>query len=274
MPPTRIHQIYYDEPSRNLLDPGFIPLDNTANERPDWFEFWVIRKFLLENQLEEHAWYGFLSPRFRDKTGVDAGTLAAFIEFSSTRSDVALVSSAWDHVAYFQNPFEQGEVWHPGITEVSQAVVDHLGLGLDLSRMVAHAANFAFSNFVVAKAAYWRQWLTMANDLFSLAERGPRSLRASLNAQTSHGSNVSHTPMKVFVQERLPFLVISRHKIHTSFLDRSASGEIDTNLFAPNHATRGLLQSCDLLKRRFTELGDSRYFDAYRTVRSLIDRVR
>jgi hypothetical protein len=38
-----VFQIFYDDRSRRSLDGGFIPLDNTRNERPDWFEFWVIR---------------------------------------------------------------------------------------------------------------------------------------------------------------------------------------------------------------------------------------
>ena len=67
---ARIHQIYYSEQTRAELDPGFLPLDNSANERPDWREYWPIRRFLLgrrtraglllrlflaEVQAEDHA---------------------------------------------------------------------------------------------------------------------------------------------------------------------------------------------------------------------------
>ena len=55
-----IYQIYYDQATKQALDPGFIPLDNSNTERPDWYEFWPIRKFLKENQLQEDYWYGFL----------------------------------------------------------------------------------------------------------------------------------------------------------------------------------------------------------------------
>ena len=37
---------FFDEATRALLDPGFLPLDNTANRRPEWYELWVIREFL------------------------------------------------------------------------------------------------------------------------------------------------------------------------------------------------------------------------------------
>ena len=52
MAASYIYQIYYDEASRAALDPGFLPLDNTANLRPDWYEFHVIKKFLENNHLE------------------------------------------------------------------------------------------------------------------------------------------------------------------------------------------------------------------------------
>jgi hypothetical protein len=62
MPGIFIFQIEY---SKSVpLDPGFLVLDNIANERPDWFEYWPTRKFLLGEALHDESFYGFLSPRF------------------------------------------------------------------------------------------------------------------------------------------------------------------------------------------------------------------
>ena len=58
--PLHIYQILNYYTSRQELDPGFDVLDNSANERPDWFEYWPIRKFLLNEPLNEEAFYGFL----------------------------------------------------------------------------------------------------------------------------------------------------------------------------------------------------------------------
>src|SRR5438552_3736606 len=91
-----IHQIFYDDSSRWMLDPGFIPLDNTSNERPDWFEFWVILRFLHETQLEEDAWYGFVSAKFHAKTGLDSKRVMDFLELHAAEAEVALFSPGWD----------------------------------------------------------------------------------------------------------------------------------------------------------------------------------
>ena len=45
-----IYQIYYSEKTREILDPSFIPLDNTQNNRADWWEYWPIRNFLLNKE--------------------------------------------------------------------------------------------------------------------------------------------------------------------------------------------------------------------------------
>ena len=48
MPAVHIYQILNYYTPREALDPGFLVLDNSSNERPDWYEYWPIRKFLRE----------------------------------------------------------------------------------------------------------------------------------------------------------------------------------------------------------------------------------
>src|ERR1700682_4374243 len=71
MYPMHIFQILNHYTAPQDLDPGFAVLDNSANERPDWYEYWPIRKFLLNEALDEDAFYGFLSPKLKSKTSFD-----------------------------------------------------------------------------------------------------------------------------------------------------------------------------------------------------------
>jgi len=57
-----IQQIHYDEASRRMLDPHFIPMEIEGNPRADWREYWGIRNYFMENSLNEDDYYGFLSP--------------------------------------------------------------------------------------------------------------------------------------------------------------------------------------------------------------------
>jgi len=109
-----IYQIFYDDLSKQNLDKGFIPLDNSSSEHPDWYEFWPILRFLRETPLNDGVWYGFLSPKFGTKTRLDSTMVYEFLQRYS-HADAAIFNAGWGQIAYFLNPFEQGDCWHPGL---------------------------------------------------------------------------------------------------------------------------------------------------------------
>lgn len=267
MADIRVYQIFYDEATRARLDPGFIPLDNSANERPDWYEFWPIRKFLHQTNLEEGAWYGFLSTRFGAKMSLDASALAQLVGRADTEADVLLLSPGWDQIAYFASVFEQGEFWHPGLINASQALVDRMRLGLDVSRVVTHSSSAAFSNYVVARPAYWRAWLGLAEVLFDVVEAENLG-----GMRTSYGATAS-APMKTFLQERLVSLVLATTALRVVSFVPSAVAPIEP-LFATGADTRRLLQACDRLKRQFTATGDDSFRERYWQTRAQIRTSR
>jgi hypothetical protein len=85
MPSVHVHQILNYYTPREALDPGFLVLDNSSNERPDWYEYWPMRKFLREEPLDEDAFYGFLSPEVPLKTNLSAAQVREFIERAASR---------------------------------------------------------------------------------------------------------------------------------------------------------------------------------------------
>ncbi len=270
MNPFQVFQIYYNDMTRSSLDSGYLPLDNTRNERPDWFELWAVRNFLRNNTLSENKWYGFLSPQFKAKTGLTSQDVYRFLEFSKDHSDVALILTGWDQVAYFQNPFEQGEVWHPGITALSQGAFRQLGCSIDLSDMVTYSGNFTYCNYIIAKPAYWREWLTLANGLFDLIESQSTELGKTLKQTTNYGSPINQTPIKAFIQERLPAVILTDRSFRISTLNTSDIFPIFDRLFKVDISTRGVLQTCDLLKQRYFETGDARFLSLFKEIRQLV----
>src|SRR5712672_1788445 len=100
-----IYQILNHYTSRQELDPGFRVLDNSTNERPDWFEYWPIRKFLLNQKLDENAFYGFLSPKFKHKTNLNAALVRDAILATDAATEVVLFSPSIHNSAYFLSVF-------------------------------------------------------------------------------------------------------------------------------------------------------------------------
>ncbi len=263
-----IYQIFYDGKTKSEIDDGFIPLDNTISDHPDLFEFWVILKYLRENELSDNTWYGFLSPKFYDKTGLNSAFINNFISRVSSNTNVCLFSPAWDQLAFFVNPWEQGEVWHPGLIKTSQEFTDWCGIGLDLNQIVADSKSSVFSNYVIADKKYWQAWKIVAERFYEYinsTSAGPDML-----GDTFHGARTRIYPMRTFVQERIPTLVLLMNEFAVEVPVQCSFAPIQPRLFAGSLAKRDAFLACDFMKQRFNETSEEDYLQMYWKIRSSI----
>lgn len=244
-----IRQIFYDELTRSNIDPAYIPLDN-RDGKPDWFEFWAILNFVRENTLAADTWYGFFSPKFLHKTGMDAARVEKFIS-TNVDADVILFPYRWDQLSFFVNPWEQGEFWHSGITEATQKFLDHIGFGVDITSLVSTTKSSVFSNFVVAKKDYWESWKALANAFLEYVESNINGIK---DVRTRHRRAASH--MKVFIQERFPALILSNAGFDVRTADLSRLTPLSP-FFVDDPRNRELLVECDRAKEKFLESGPS-----------------
>src|SRR3984957_19005179 len=199
---AHIYQILNHYTSRQELDPGFEVLDNSANERPDWFEYWPIRKFLLNEALDENAFYGFLSPKFTLKTSLSSAAVREFIAAADSTAEVVLLSPSIHNSAYYWNVFEHGDAEHPGLKSVAARLLERLDLPGDLDALVSDSRNTVHSNYFIAKPRFWRAWLAINEKLFAIAETPGDPLGEALRAPTSYRGG-SNGQMKIFVMERI-----------------------------------------------------------------------
>lgn len=202
-----VYQIYYSEQTLRDNDHGFISLDNLANERPDWREYWPIRNYLLTNSLNDDDYYGFFSPKFKTKTNLGATAVYDFIQAHKLEADVFLFSPFFDQGAFFLNIFEQGAAAHQGIKATFHSSIAKIAPTVDLATLVMDDRSTVFCNFIVAKPAFWKEWLEHCEMLFSEAEKNKTELAVSLNAGTNHDGSIA--PNKVFVIERIASLLLS-----------------------------------------------------------------
>jgi hypothetical protein len=198
--PLRLFQIFHDAPTRAALDADFEPLDNAANERPDWYEYWPILRTLSAIDLDAPGRYGFFSPKFARKTGLAGAQVRAFAEAAG---DAALCtfSTFPEHGAYFLNVFEQGDTFHPGLWRAAQFVAPGLWGIASLDALVNHSRDTVFANFFVAPAAFWKRWRGVVERVFRSAETPGDPLHAMLTAATMH-HGTTLPQMKIFLLER------------------------------------------------------------------------
>lgn len=202
---VRLFSLAWSPETLTQTDPAIATLDNSANLRPDWREYWPMRHYLLNTPLDEQAYYGFLSPKFTSKTGLTGADVVRFVH-SQPEAEVFTFSPQADMGAFFLNVFEQGDTFDPGFLEVCTELLQRIGQPVDLRALVMDSRQVVFSNFIVARPAFWRQWLTLCEKIFQLAEAADTPLAEKINAATTYPGQV---PRKVFIIERMASLLLA-----------------------------------------------------------------
>ena len=258
---AHIYQILTHYTPRQELDPGFDVLDNSANERPDWFEYWPIRKFLLNEVLDESAFYGFLSPKFNLKTSLNSAAVREFMAAADATAEVVLLSPSIHNSAYYLNVFEHGDAVHPGLKAVTARLLERLDLPSDLDSLVSDSRNTVHSNYFIAKPRFWRAWLAINEKMFAIAETPADPLGEALRTPTTYrgGSNVQ---MKIFVMERMATWVLTA--------DRSFTACVRDPFVARARIYKlPLAIVCDALKIAYSTQGRTQYRDVFLLLSSL-----
>ena len=262
MQAARIYQILNHYTPRESLDPGFEVLDNSQNLRPDWYEYWPMRTYLLNQPLDEQIFYGFLSPKFKLKTNLSAAQAREFIDAAPANIDVVLLSPSIHNSAYFWNVFEHGDSEHPGLKAVSEQFFSRIGRPTRLDELVTDSRNTVHSNYFIARPRFWRAWLAVTEQLFAIAEDEKDPLGVELRGATSYRGAVS-VPMKIFLMERIAtWLLVTDPTLVSRARDPFASR---TRFYKLPMAI-----TCDALKIAYATQGSGQYKDVFFLMRSLM----
>ncbi len=260
----KLHHICYSQETLENIPEQFIALDNLSNARPDWREYWPIRNHLMSHTLEDDVFYGFLSPRFTHKTGLDFEKIREFAHQHGADNDVLIFSPFWDLNSFFLNSFSQGDFFHPGLLPCAQVFSDTAGLNLELSELVMHSDNTVFCNYFIAKKKFWLRWLELGEKLFHAAEKQGSPLSELLNGHTIYSHE--KLPQKIFIQERLVNMVLAENTFKSKAYNMfGMSGSITPlNQFMPQAV------SANALKLAHAQLGEPIYRDEFLKLRDQV----
>jgi hypothetical protein len=260
---VHLYQIPYSERTLAQLEPGYRVLDNLRNERPDWFEYWPIRRFLLNETLEEEAFYGFFSPKFGRKTQLNHADVVGFVQAAAAGgADVVLFSPQPDMGAFFLNVFEQGETFDPGLIDCFARFLATVGRPVPpLRGMVMDSRQIVFSNYFVARPAFWREWLALNELLFALCEGERTPLQQALTQPTTYPGDAQR---KVFLMERTASLLLAlQPRWRTRAANPFGFGWSMSRL--RQHPHEAIIS--DALKMAFRDQGYPEYMRAYASIR-------
>jgi hypothetical protein len=209
-----VYQIWYRDEQRPFLDPLMKSWDNRENLRPEWCEYWIMRQAgqSMERHFDELT--GFFSWKFRRKLNLEFSQIEGFIQ-AYPGYDCYIFNPAVFQGAFFQNVWQQGEAWLPGLTRMAQSLLDALGHCINLTSSVDHHLSVAFANYWIARRPFWRAWLDFMEPVFEQIE-SEKSVAGSPFWQPCCGSaggedHVQALPSIPFLVERLFSAFVKMH---------------------------------------------------------------
>jgi hypothetical protein len=197
---VRIHQIFYADAQRGLLDPAFIPYDNRENPRPEWREYHVFRTEWLAGRCGSGDVTGFVSWKFGAKTGVAGRTFREFIE-QNPGHDLYFVHPHRVEPRPFTGLWQQAEVHHPGITGLAQRILDAVGVAVDLATLEQPREQILFCNYWAGTRKFWDEYMALCEPVHRhiLEGLGP----ADREFAWSRADREIDAPYVPFIMERL-----------------------------------------------------------------------
>lgn len=265
MKKIQIYQIFYDEKTREILDPGFIPFDNTENSRPDWFEIWSIRNLLNKNKFDDDTWLGIFSPRFFEKTGMNANEVINAVQRAPIGVDVVSFSPWYGLIALYKNVFYQVENHNPGAFVIIKKILKSLDLDEAMIESVMTSKETIYCNYFVAPYRVWKRWLVYVEKLYWIAENKVGSLGRELNYYASFRKYKDY-PIKIFVFEVLISILILAEKLTVDFATNIYTSQIGYGFNGEEVDAINMLKILDDIKLIARKNNDDEIMTQYKQV--------
>jgi hypothetical protein len=200
---TKIFQIYFKPELAQHCDPAFTPLDNTSNPRPELRE-WDVWDREHESRLSENLdLWGYVSWKFKEKTNLTGSQVLEHIE-NNPGYDVYLFNPCIINEAVFANSWEQGDIHHPGISEIGNKFFAKLGYAdVDVKTIMLDRTRTVFANYVVGNRVFWEKFMEFSRALFTEAEKDPVFKDEVFGAGRSNYAHDKSLPNFTFLIERL-----------------------------------------------------------------------
>lgn len=212
---TKIFQIYFKSELKQHCDPAFEPLDNTANPRPELRE-WDVWDRLHEQRLGENLdLWGYVSWKFKEKTNLSGDQVLKHIE-DHPGYEVYLFNPCIVNEALFVNSWEQGDIYHPNISDIGNKFLSKLGYANpNVKNVLLDHNRVVFANYVVGNRRFWERFMAFSRALFTEADKDPVFKEEVFGAGRSNYAHDNSLPNFTFLIERLipTFLELEGFKV-------------------------------------------------------------
>jgi hypothetical protein len=199
----KVFQIYYKQEQLAKLDPAFEPLSNIDNPRPDLQEWYIWNeqyKKLADSNLD---YWGFVSWKFTDKMGITGKQMTDYV-IDNPGYDLYLFNPAIINEAVYANGWEQGDTWHPNLSNIVNSFLDKIGVeDHNVLEVLLDRTRMGFATFFVANRKFWDGYMEFTNKIFTEADKDTEFSHQVFGAGLSEYNLNKALPNFPFINERL-----------------------------------------------------------------------
>ncbi len=199
-----IYQIYHQADLKAKLDPAFIPYDHSiyTSENKDLsnrFREWpIIRDFGYKQAIDDKSdIWGFVSYKFQEKTNTTGQQFVDFIQ-ANPDNDVWFMEPEYVNNPFF-NPWTQGDRYHPGVSQIPNAIFKKDGVSIDVKTI---PMPFCWYNFFVGTEKFWNQYFHLIDTIIETSKTSPKLEKILFDTGAGHGNDPT-VPYFIFVVERM-----------------------------------------------------------------------
>ncbi len=197
---TKVFEVLFSPTASPCLDetvPFFVD-----NLNPGWRELQAYAEIYRREEYKTADLVGVFSPKFTMKTGISVIEFKRFIQKSSA-ADVYFINP-YPQIAYRSlNAWMQGEIAHPGLIDLANELLNHIGLDYQMLMERRQGPNIlCYCNFWVGTPKFWEEYVGgVLMPIVELLESGGEP--ALIYKILSEAKYVDAAPFLPFIVERL-----------------------------------------------------------------------
>lgn len=207
----KIHQVFYEENQKQLLDNSFIPLDNIKSKLNDEMEYPLLLSLFEENKDFDGYW-GMVSFRWREKVERTGDSFIQWMRnnpgynvyFPDTHPAQLILSNK-----EVPNIFAHGEKCHPGMIDYFNRLCSILGHEIDFTQEFP-SEYMIFAHYYFGNKKFWNAWIPFLNNCIEISKNDSQLYKFMYETKSKHRNY--EVKNFCFVVERLAPLFLYTHK--------------------------------------------------------------
>lgn len=215
----KIFQIYFQENQLKEIDPILTPFNNISNLKPELREYYCFKRIIDENHIQDLDAWGVLGPRWKEKLRYSATDIKNSIELNKNY-DVWIFNHARVHQCLTFNVWEQGEIFHKGIKNLSSFVMHKLKYPISELEKIMTEETTCYCSYFVAKKSFWIDYINFLDQVFSILHNPnlPEDIKHLSKISANYDRDFSLT-LFPFIIERFfsTFISMNKHKYKIYF---------------------------------------------------------